>query len=103
MTERFFEEMPIFIQRLVADSGGNITGGADHFGMVAVIWATRSVTTCRAFSKSVPGLKIILIDESWATLLERMTSSSGTPFSACSNGIVTSSSTSSADRPSEGV
>ena len=35
MTERVLEEMPIFMQRLVAERGGSITGGALHVGSVA--------------------------------------------------------------------
>jgi len=37
MTERSFDEIPIFMHRLVADSGGNMTGGAAHVGSVAVV------------------------------------------------------------------
>src|SRR3990170_2984219 len=102
MTERVFDEIPIFMQRLVADSGGNITGGAAQVGSVGVASETRSCTTCRASSRSVPGLKIILIDDSWATDLERMTSRLGIPLRACSSGMVTRASTSPGESPRHG-
>ena len=57
ITDRFFDEIPIFIMRLVADNGGNITGGAAQVGSVGETMATRSATSCRAFSRSVPSLK----------------------------------------------
>ena len=39
------ELMPIFMTRLVADSGWSITGGAAHVGSDGVIWASRSATS----------------------------------------------------------
>ena len=38
------ELSPIFITRLVADSGWSITGGAAHVGSLGTIWASRSAT-----------------------------------------------------------
>ena len=46
--------MPIFITRLVADSGCSITGGAAQVGSAAVTEAIRSETSWRALSRSVP-------------------------------------------------
>ena len=87
--------------RLVDDSGWIMTGGAAHVGSVGVTMAMRSGTSCRASRRSVPGLKIITIDESCGTDFERIMSRSGTPCSACSSGTVTSSSTSDAVSPRE--
>ena len=50
--------------RLVADRAGIRNGGLAQVGSVAVIWARRSVTSCRARSSSVPGLKISRIEDS---------------------------------------
>ena len=103
ITECFLEEIPIFIQRLVADKGGNITGGKALMGKNGVAMDTRSCTNCRAVIRSVPGSKIILISERPGTDLDRITSNPATPFSDSSNGIVTSCSTSSGDSPRAGV
>ena len=65
--------------------------------------ASRSCTSCRASIKSVPGSKISLIDDSWSTDLERMTSSPGIPLSTSSNGTVTRASTSAEESPRQGV
>ncbi len=51
----------------------------------------------------MPRSKSSTIDESCGTDLERIVSSSGRPWSDCSSGTVTSSSTSSAERPRLGV
>ena len=58
--------------RLVADSAGIMNGGLAHVGSVAVIWAIRSATSCRARSSSVPRSKISRIDDSCATDFDRM-------------------------------
>ena len=50
------ELSPIFMTRLVADSGWSMTGGAAHVGSDGVIWASRSATSWRARARSVPGL-----------------------------------------------
>ncbi len=94
---------PIFMTRLVADSGWIMKGGLAHVGSCGEICAMRSATCCRAVNRSVPGLKIISTDDSDSTDFERMSSSPGTPFRVCSSGIVTSCSTWFADRPKAGV
>jgi len=99
ITDRVFDEIPIFIIRLVEDSGGNTTGGAAHLGIVGVTIAMRSSTICRARSRSVPRLNSNLTDDSWETDLERRTSRLGNPASACSIGTVTRRSTSTALSP----
>jgi len=99
ITDRVFDEIPIFIIRLVEDSGGNTTGGAAHFGIEGVTIAMRSSTICRARSRSVPRLNNILTDDNWETDLERKTSRPGNPASDCSIGTVTRLSTSTAVSP----
>jgi hypothetical protein len=98
-----FEESPIFMTRLVAESGWTMTGGADQLGRVGVTVAMRSCTSCRAVSRSVPGSKMSSIDDSCSTDLERITSRPGSPLRACSRGTVTSDSTSEEDNPREAV
>src|SRR5919204_4608597 len=97
------DETPIFMIRLVDDSGGIMNGGLAQLGSVGVTCATRSCTSWRARSSSVPCLKISRIEESWATDLERMSRSPGRPLSCSSIGIVTSSSTSFEELPSATV
>jgi len=80
-----------------------ITGGAAHRGSVGDTVAIRSATSCLAVSRSAPRSKSNSICDSCSTDFERITSSSGTPFRACSSGIVTSDSTSVPDRPSASV
>src|SRR5690242_13712085 len=98
-----FEESPIFITRLVADTGWSMTGGAAQVGIVGITVWTRSDTSCRACNRSVPCLKRSSIEESWAIDLDRSVSRPGTPLSAASSGTVTRDSTSAADRPRHGV
>ena len=93
------ELSPIFMTRLVADSGWSITGGAAQVGSDGVIWASRSATSWRALSSFVPGLNSSTTCDSWMTDLERIVSRPSMPASDCSIGTVTSCSTSSADRP----
>ncbi|CAH0327366.1 hypothetical protein SRABI128_06032 [Microbacterium sp. Bi128] len=45
MSECSDDVIPIFITRLVADSGCSITGGAAHVGSAAVTEAIRSETS----------------------------------------------------------
>ena len=52
--ESFFEDTPIIIVRLVADTGLSITGRCDTFGNM-YDRISRSCTSCRACSKLVPG------------------------------------------------
>src|SRR6478752_450049 len=70
-SESSFDDMPIFITRLVADNGGNMTGGAAQVGRLGVAVASRSWTNCRTCSRSVSGLKISWMLDSWGTDLER--------------------------------
>src|SRR3981081_4936755 len=95
--------MPIFMIRLVEDNGGIMNGGAAHVGKLLVASAIRSLTSCRARIPSTPGLKINRIDDSCDTDFERITSMSGTPFSAFSSGTVTSCSTSADESPRQMV
>jgi hypothetical protein len=76
---RLSEVSPIFITRLVEDSGCRITGGAAHVGNVGVTVVTRSATSCRACRRSVPRLKRSLIAESCGTDFERTASRPGIP------------------------
>src|SRR3954453_19522737 len=94
------EDSPIFMIRLVDESGGIIQGGLDHVGRVGVTWAIRSCTSWRARSSSVPFLKISRMEDSWDTDFERISSRPGRPPSDSSIGIVTSSSTSLDEFPS---
>ena len=71
--------MPIFMTRLVADSGGIMNGGAAHVGSVGVTLSMRSWTSCRDRIRSVPALKISSICDSWGTDFERRTSSPWMP------------------------
>ena len=95
--------MPIFMTRLVDDSGWIMTGGPAQLGSWATVSAIRSPTHWRAWRTFVPGLKIISIDESCGTDFDRMTSRPGTPLRASSSGTVTSDSTSDGDSPRDGV
>ena len=92
--------MPIFIARLVADRGWIMNGGDAQFGRVGVAVAMRSCTSWRAWRRSVPRLKSSSIWLSCGTDFDRMTSRSGTPWSDCSSGTVTRSSTSVGVSPS---
>ena len=98
--EIVFEVTPICMIRATVDRGGLITGGAAHVGRLGAIRLRRSCTTRRALMRSVFCLKIISIDDNWATVVERMSSSPGTPLSVCSSGTVTNSSVSSGESPS---
>jgi hypothetical protein len=55
------DESPIFITRLVAESGCIMNGGLAQVGSVPVTPLMRSWTSWRALSRSVPGSKIISI------------------------------------------
>src|SRR6478609_3712521 len=101
--DRFEDVMPIFITRLVEDSGCSMTGGAAHVGRAAVTAAIRSDTCCRAFSRSVPCLKIRMIEESWGTDFDLSSSRPGIPDRDASIGTETSSSTSWAVSPRHAV
>src|SRR5947209_2891820 len=103
MSDWVFDVIPIFMIRLVADTGGIMTGGAAQVGSVGTTVASRSWTSSRSVTRSVPSLKISSIDESWETDFDRMTSSLGTPLSTCSRGTVMRPSTSDAVRPTARV
>src|SRR5262245_3655632 len=96
-------EMPIFITRLVVDSGWIMNGEVAHLGSRGVIELSRSWMSNRAFIRSTPWLKIMTMEESWVTDLDRITARPGMPFISFSIGTVTSSSTSRADRPVHSV
>jgi hypothetical protein len=99
----FSDDSPIIMTRLVDDSGWSICGGLDTWGR-AWAWMSRSWTTWRALSGSVPGSKIISIRDSPGTDSERMVSSQATPLSrSCSRGTVMSCSTSAGDSPRASV
>ena len=53
-----FDDSPIFMTRLVAESGCIMMGGAAQVGSVFCTVAIRSWTSCRACIVSVPRLKI---------------------------------------------
>src|SRR5688572_19132949 len=95
--------MPIFITRLVAESGCSITGAFAQLGKVGEAIANRSCTSWRAIIRSVPRSKISTISESCGADLDRISSRFGSPLSDCSSGMVISSSTSAAERPSAAV
>src|SRR6476661_3696867 len=103
ISERSSDVRPIFMTRLVDDSGCSITGGAAHVGNDGVALAMRSETSWRALSRSAPGAKRSTIEDSCSTDLERISSSPSTPLRASSSGTVTSSSTSDAVRPMQMV
>jgi hypothetical protein len=94
-----FDDMPIFMTRLVADSGGSITGGAAHVGRLGVAVASRSCTSCRTWSRSASGLKISWMSDNCGTDFERRSSNPSMPFRTCSSGTVTRDSTSPVDSP----
>ena len=71
------DESPIFIVRLVEESGCIMNGGAAQVGSVGATVASRSCTSWRAFSRSVPRSKMSVIEESCSTDFERITSSPG--------------------------
>ncbi len=100
ITEWSGEVMPIFITRLVDDSGGIINGGAAHLGKLGVAIATRSATNWRVNNSSTPASKIATTEDSCGTDFERKVVTPGTPAKAFSSGTVMSDSTSAGDRPS---
>ena len=103
ISEWSFDDIPICTARPVADTGGSMTGGAAQVGRLETTVSSRSATSCLASRRSVPGLKISSIDDSWGTDLERRSSSPSTPLRACSSGTVTRDSTSEVVRPMQRV
>src|SRR4029079_16622245 len=67
-----FDDTPIFMIRLVDDSGGIIQGGLDHVGRVGVTCASRSWTSCLARISSVPFLNTRRIEDSCDTDFDRI-------------------------------
>ena len=103
MLEPAFGDRPIIEIRAVEDSGCIMTGGVPTFGR-ARIWVIRSWTSWRAAASSVPGLKTRSMADRPGIDRELIRSTHGTPLSrSCSNGTVTSDSTSVADRPNDSV
>ena len=101
--ETSFEDSPIIMTRPVDDRGWSMVGGFDTCGS-ANAWVRRSGTICRARTRSVPGSKIMRIDDRPGADLEWMVLSHATPLSkSCSIGKVISCSTSSAERPRASV
>src|SRR5919108_1634114 len=98
-----FDLIPIFIIRLVDESGGKMIGTVATIGKLGRERANCSFVTCRAAQMSVPCLNQRTTDDTPSTVLERMTASPGTPLSACSSGMVISSSTSTVDIPGASV
>jgi hypothetical protein len=89
-----FEESPIFMTRLVDDSGWSMTGGPMPTGSrVAASWR-RSCTSWRAWTISVPCLKMRTIEDIAITVLDLMVAISGVALSVSSMGTVINSSTS---------
>src|SRR5438046_7857773 len=101
--DHVLEDSPIFMTRAVADTGWIMMGGAAQVGSVDVTVATRSWTTCRAFRRSVPGLKMSSIEDSWGTDFDRMMSRASNPFSDCSSGTMSRLSPSAAVSPRQSV
>src|SRR5215207_1679114 len=97
------EVIPIFMTRLVEESGGIIQGGLAQVGRLGDASDRRSCTNCRASYRSVSLLKMSWICERSITDLERISSSPGIPFSWSSSGMVISSSTCSEELPTATV
>src|SRR5688572_27109845 len=95
--------MPIFIVRLVEESGCSITGGPTPTGRRVEASASRSCTSWRARSRSTPRLKMSSICDIAITDRDRITSRSGVPLRISSIGMVMSSSTSAVDMPMPSV
>src|SRR5215831_1671184 len=91
-----FEDIPTIMARLVADSGGKMTGGCATLGN-AYARLSRSLTNCRARMISVPGWKMRVIEDNPGTDVESMVCSHGVPFNNSSRLRVTNSSTSGAE------
>jgi len=79
ISDRLSEESPIFMTRLVDETGWSMTGGAAQVGSVGTTDSIRSDTSCRACSRSVPGLKRSSMEESWAIDLDRSRVDPGYP------------------------
>jgi len=76
-----FDEMPIFMTRLVEDRGWSITGMPEDLGSSAIASFRRSCTRWRAAMRSVPILKSSTTCDSPVTDEERTYWTPGTPRS----------------------
>ena len=103
MSDIWSDDIPSTIARFADETGSSMTGDLDTFGSAAVC-VSRSDTSWRARNRSVPGSKVITIDERPGTESERISWRNATPLNrSCSSGTVMSCSTSSAERPSASV
>ena len=100
--ETVLDESPTIITRFAEENGCRITGGWATLGM-AIASVSRSLTSCRARSTSVPGSNVSTIEDNPGTDFEWIDFSHGVPFSSSSRLSVTRSSTSGAERPSASV
>ena len=100
--DSFFEDTPIIMVRLVADTGFSITGRCDTFGNM-YDRIRRSWTICRARSRLVPGSNTSWTEDIPGTDWERMVLTHGTPASNSSVFKVTRLSTSAAESPRASV
>src|SRR5438445_10071375 len=82
MGDTAFEDSPIVMTRLVADTGWSMAGGFAMFGSINDM-VRRSCTNCRACMRLVPGSKIIRIDDRPATDVECMDGSRGVALGNC--------------------
>jgi len=94
MRSRESDRTPIFMTRLVADSGCSTTGGVAQLGKVGVMTWIRSETSRRASMTSVPLAKISSMEDCCGIDFERRESRPRIPVRPCSKGTVMSSSTS---------
>ena len=97
------DESDTIATRPVEDKGWSICGGLATWGSPAA-WTSRSVTTWRASSRSVPDSKVMTTEERPGNDTDSMLSRNATPLSkSCSSGMVISRSTSAADSPRASV
>ena len=80
MSDRSSDDSPTIMTRLVEEAAAASPAAVDTFGS-ACAWVSRSCTIWRARRRSVPGSKIISIDDSPGTDSERISSSQATPLS----------------------
>src|SRR5947209_15384697 len=102
MGDTAFEDSPIVMTRLVADTGWSMAGGLAMFGNINDM-VRRSCTNCRACMRLVPGSKIIRMDDRPGTDLECMDCSHDVTLRNSSTSRVTMPSTSAADNPRASV
>ena len=102
MTDIVSDDRPIFMVRLVDDSGWIITGGAAHFGRLGVIGRPARPRAGARAGDRCPGGTAARSSEVGDRLGAHHVQT-GDPAIACSIGTVTSPSTSVADRPRHGT